>query len=1044
MNPRISEEEIKEKTEGIRLEDLGLSTRLHNCLKLGGYSDLAELMLEAPEKLSGLCNFCSGLERELFALRKFVYNADRNTIENYCAKKVKTGSIVSEMEDNLSDWTLLEVAKGRKIGPSSIVILSSDEINIQDDLTISELQFANKIRNVLTMLEVNTLKKAAFIPYHKITGIKGLGKKSVDELISVINQKLDIIDIQISDYIVFNYIIDIICDLFQPIIKKNEIVKNKQELISTIIKVCGPDPDQYSLNSSLLIEISNKNPINKQLKNIVISKSPDTVFNGIDSKSFVSVITGQATYLNVIINSIVEQLIDDKQLRIIDGKIYRYKPFLSEWLSTLEGNSKIALEYRCKGLTLEEIGEKLNLTRERIRQIVAKTIKKRPVLIEDDYAEIIKRYYFTKEEICGLFNLEIEQANYLMLVYKRGAGDIQDFLNDNSISETIKGRAARVMKGKAVIIDGEYTFLKRDSLLKQLLKTFYSEEDCTVAEFESFYMDFLAKNGIDRCEHLLFPNSRAFEARITDYGFTIAKAGHRIRYFDTSIIDINNLLDDVELDNYENMEISTLKLFREYPDIMDQYDIRDEYELHNLIRKKHHEIENYQINVLRMPFIRIGEGDRYRQVEELLYRMAPISNVELACEYEQQYGVRSETVLANFFKTIDVYYHDGLFDIEQQDLTDSEYIILKNKLTDDFYLWDTVEEIYFRNTAAPKTDAINSMTLKKLGFRVYSQYVINAKYASAEAYFINLLLKNEVLFIDDLPHGIRSIQAYYSVLTDLRDTLELIEVCKNEYRRFDSFAKEYSIDSKDILYDIGAMIGEKIAEYEYFSIELLTTTETVAEFPDIIKNPYILNSLLRIQPAIKTGRIANSYIGTKKSNELSQLGLITHLIKTDGEMGINELISKMKKKYCLDLNRSRVMYVISESEKIAYDDIYGYIYLNEGKEVPDGYYYLMSGRYANLIKDEYELIIRSETSILMIYWKDKFAPFVEYCANRNLFKMKDLLQLDFREISDNASDLNVSRGSIPEIIIQFVEWVQNLSSDTVKDQDTDIISLFLR
>lgn len=33
------------------------------------------------------------------------------------------------------------------------------------------------------------------------------------------------------------------------------------------------------------------------------------------------------------------------------------------------------------------------------------------------------------------------------------------------------------------------------------------------------------------------------------------------------------------------MEITSLKLFRDYPDLMREYDIRDEYELHNLLKK---------------------------------------------------------------------------------------------------------------------------------------------------------------------------------------------------------------------------------------------------------------------------------------------------------------------------------------------------------------------------------------------------------------------------------------------------------------------------
>ena len=1039
MNPTNKDEGIIEKTKGIELKDLDLSTRLYNCLKRGGYSTLTELMLETPEKLSGLRNLGSVSERELFALRKFVYNADRKDIENYCAGNIDIKK--NNNESDKQDWTLLEVAKGRRIGLSKISFISDDGLTTIDDLDISDLHFSTRTRNVLTQLGADTLKNTIFLPYQKLLGIKGLGKKSIDELITTIDRRTKITDIIVNDTKAFDYIIDILCELFQPIISSDSISERRGELIATITKVCGTEPEKHSLGVEQIIDIAKGNPLNKLLRDIILSKASNSIYNGVDTNTFILRITGSATYLNAIVSNTISQMIDDKQLRIVGGRLFRYKSFLSEWTPSLPEKNRIAVEHRCQGMTLDEIGKELNLTRERIRQIVAKTLKKRPALYEDDYANIINDYYLTVEELCGLFDISVEQANYLLLSYKRGSKDIQAFLADNSIPTYIKDRVARVMKGKVVIIDGECTPLKRDALLKQLLKTFYSEDECTVAEFETFYYDFLAENGIDEYEQLRFPNSRAFEARITDYSFTIAKAGHKIRYYETESIDINKLLDDIELDNYNDMEISTLKLFRDYPNVMDQYDIRDEYELHNLIRKKRNDIENYNVNVTRMPFICVGEGNRTRQVEELLYRMAPIPNVELASEYEHRYGVRVETVLANFFKPIDVYYHDGIFDIEQQELTQEEYKLLKDKLSEDFYLWSAIESIYLKYSKNPKADAINSMTLKKLGFRVYSQYVISAKYASAETYFKNLLLKNEVLLLDDLPRGIRNIQAYYAVLSDLRDDLELIEVRKNEYYRFSLFARKYAIESKSTLYNLGSTIMERIADYEYFSVDAISSTDVTSDLPNIVNNPYVLNSLLRTQPAIKTGRIADSYIGTKKNNDLSQLGLITHLVKTEGEININELINKLKEEYCLDLDRSRVMYVISGSKDITYDELYGYI--RPAGHDEDGSY-LTNGRYSDLISENYESIVRSETTIPMIYWKDKYSSFVEFCANKNILKMKDLLNLDFREISDNASKLNISRGTIPEIINQYIEWILNVLNDSPKEQETDILGLFFK
>ena len=50
----ISEEEkheLIEKTQGVKLSDIALSTRLYNCLRRNGVESLSDLMLKTEEEL---------------------------------------------------------------------------------------------------------------------------------------------------------------------------------------------------------------------------------------------------------------------------------------------------------------------------------------------------------------------------------------------------------------------------------------------------------------------------------------------------------------------------------------------------------------------------------------------------------------------------------------------------------------------------------------------------------------------------------------------------------------------------------------------------------------------------------------------------------------------------------------------------------------------------------------------------------------------------------------------------------------------------------
>lgn len=1038
--------ELIEKTTGINLSNLGLSVRLLNCLKRGGYNTLTDIMLEPPEKFCHIRNFGRKSEKELFALRKFVISSDRETILGYCENKGKMDMPKPKRSSDdllVTDLSVLEVAFNKMLESPEVVFINSDG-DYCSDISINENTFSVRTKNVLISNGLDSLLKVSKFRYQELLKLKGMGQKGLNELMKVLKEKVIINE---SDENVgnseINDTVKEIESFFDGLIDSSVLVKKEKELAAAVVCVCGKDADISSLNEASLIDIAKKSPINHQLRHLILSAVSEKIYYGIDKNTFVSIVSNHESKFYPILNAVIDEMIDDKQIRLVSGKLYRHKVFLNEWINTLEGSYKIALECRCNGMTLEEIGRKLDITRERARQLVAKSIRHRPNLYEDDYAEFVERYYFNNEEFSALFNLTVKQINYLLFSYKRGNGDVQDFLDDSSVPVCFKERVPETFKGKVLVLDGECIPLKRDVLLQKLLKIFCSDKDRNIEEFAEFYMCFLRENNIADYENLLFPNRRALEARVSDCPCVIAKTGHKIRYYDTAIVDINVLLEALDIGRYMDTEISTLKLIRDWPEVMEQYDIRDEYELHNLIRKKINEIENYSISVTRMPLITIGNGDRIKQVEDLLLKMAPVTNIGLAAEYERQYGVRAETVLTNFFKCIDVFYHDGIFDLEQRDLTADEYAALHSELTEEIYLWDTIGKIYHSISLDPKPDAINAMTLKKLGFRVYSQYVVSAKYPSADAFFTSLLLKNESLDLSELPHVIRTIQAYYSALTVLRDSLELIEVGKDLFYRYDYFAETYSIESKEELINLGAEVLSRLDDTEYFSIEAITLGDAIYDLPDITRNQYILNSILRVQPGTKTSRIANTYIGAKKENNLSQLGIINYLVKKEGGMSISNLILILRNRFCMNLERSRILYVIDGSESVVYDEIFDYVCLRTEWSGYDGPVYISETRFADDIEKNRENIENSDVLIAKIYYKDKYTEFVDYCGMNNCFKMKDILKLDFRKLYENASRLNISRGAVSDLANIFIEWANNLSvSERIEQEPESIMNLF--
>ena len=111
---------------------------------------------------------------------------------------------------------------------------------------------------------------------------------------------------------------------------------------------------------------------------------------------------------------------------------------------------------------------------------------------------------------------------------------------------------------------------------------------------------------------------RTYENKLSISNDVLWNHGHRFRYYPISQYDCSHLLETLALDQYEDMEFSSLKLFREAPDLMEEYDIRDEYELHNLLKKIWPSTSTLNIQFKKMPTIVIGTPNRDRQVLDLL------------------------------------------------------------------------------------------------------------------------------------------------------------------------------------------------------------------------------------------------------------------------------------------------------------------------------------------------------------------------------------------------------------------------------------------
>ena len=95
-------------------------------------------------------------------------------------------------------------------------------------------------------------------------------------------------------------------------------------------------------------------------------------------------------------------------------------------------------------------------------------------------------------------------------------------------------------------------------------------------DFVDGYHAWLAELGLAG-EASLRLESKAYENKLSGCEYTLWHQWKHFRYYPIEQYDFSELLCELDLEQYRDVEFSTLRLFRDHAALMRRYDIRDEY-----------------------------------------------------------------------------------------------------------------------------------------------------------------------------------------------------------------------------------------------------------------------------------------------------------------------------------------------------------------------------------------------------------------------------------------------------------------------------------
>lgn len=324
---------------------------------------------------------------------------------------------------------------------------------------------------------------------------------------------------------------------------------------------------------------------------------------------------------------------------------------------------KCIVSMRLQGKLLEDISKALGITRERVRQVFRREMLKirRSKVREDEYRYIFENYYFSKDVFTSIFNEPESSYYYLRNVYTCGAKNLKHVFTDDNVPDEWKELIQNTVKitPAYVFIDGEKVRKNKINLLTHCLKM---SDVMTGKELWTKYNEFIRSHGLD---DYVITTYHAFETIARRSYKIIFSSTQSLRYYDMPSKNYTKLFDGLNLLKYDNSEISTNLLFRENISLMKEYDFRNEYELHNVLRKLHQsghmpsDKVPSRIHFSRMPMIGFGKFSRYEQIEKIILDNGYKTMKETTEEYERKYGMTTNVLSAQFPKELRRYFGES-------------------------------------------------------------------------------------------------------------------------------------------------------------------------------------------------------------------------------------------------------------------------------------------------------------------------------------------------------------------------------------------------
>ncbi|RST95691.1 hypothetical protein CBF36_03055 [Vagococcus bubulae] len=604
-------------------------------------------------------------------------------------------------------------------------------------------------------------------------------------------------------------------------------------------------------------------------------------------------------------------------MRYTSEGIQYHTPTIEEYINC-NRDKFLILDSRLKGATLEMIGEASSVTRERIRQKEKKELKQIPLeeIFETRYVKYFSHYDLSPEEFCQVFSLSMYQYRFLSLYHKKENRLLSKEALMESEQLTFKEREyLETILNKNFLIIGNKKIRNRKIDLIEYLIEEYAQAEIARDDFNQIVVEY-------NNEHKLgfdFSSKRAIEGVVDRASNVLLKYGRRMIHYKVEKEDVIDTINKFDFLHFVNQEITAKKLLEAYKMPLNDIDIYDEYELHNLLKKYSNILPEY-VKLTRMPFIEIGTIKRDEQVLNLLIELSPISVDNFVLAYSERYGVIEQTIKANFLTVLEEFRKEEMY-FADTPIIDTELIAnLESMLVNDFYFKEDIQKMYEEKYGSTQ---IPDFIYKKIGYKNYSEFILKDSYNRADLYFEETYLNKEMFDVED--PRLYVLGSFRKNLDQKLSEFTVFQYAKNAYININKLTDYAGIQKEDIyilLQQITDYIGDRF--FTFTNIEFLVEK---SKLNDLGFDSLFYESILKGADDYRFQYLGGTTVFKKTKEKFYSYDLMEDIVSRYKSIDIYDLIDLLNQNYGIVLSKEKVLNACMKRD-LYYNPIMEMIYLD--------------------------------------------------------------------------------------------------------------------